>query len=262
MEWATAPLAEAANSGLTPALLAWLLLIGLLAGLLLALIGIGGGLVIVPFLHLVLDLPWHTATAVSLVVIVVQAPMGIWRHARKGALDWRLGSRLAVGGALGVIVASVLEARIPVAAFKVLFALVMAFAAWRLWSQKPVPRRELPGIAIGTAGFLAGLLAKWLGIGGGLITTPLMVLAGITPHVAVATSLLPVWTNALLGTAWNTTALEPALLLRLGGPMALAALVGAFVGVRIAHALAAATLKRVISGAMVVGLLAMLARAV
>lgn len=234
----------------------WPLVLGLLAagglaGVLSSLFGIGGGIVLVPVLHYLLGFGWVEATQLSLVAIMVQSPTGVWQHARRGAVAWRVAVPLAVAGALGVVVGDILQPLLAVAWLKVLFAALMALAALRLAiPQAPLApdARPLGLVGLAMLGLFAGIVAKLLGIGGGLVTVPVLTLTGLPVHLAVGSSLVPVFTNAAIasgqafarGLDWL-----PAL------PLALGALAGVPFGARLAHALKEQGLRRVFAVGLV-----------
>lgn len=237
-----------------PALLG-LLAAGGLAGVLSSLFGIGGGIVLVPFLHYLLGFGWVEATQLSLVAIMAQSPTGVWQHARRGAVDWRVAIPLAVAGLLGVIVGDALQPRIAVAWLKVLFALLMGLAAVRLALLRPpvaeaARRLGWPGLA--ALGLFAGVIAKLLGIGGGLVTVPVLTLTGLPVHLAVGSSLVPVFTNAAIASG---QAFAQGLDWLPAVPLALGALVGVPFGARLAHALAEQGLRRVFAAGLVLAAL-------
>lgn len=221
----------------------FLLLIGLLAGVISGLMGVGGGIVMVPALHYVAGYDWTTSVALSLGVIAIQSPLGIWKHQQRGAVDWKLAGMLAFGGVLGVLMGEQLEPRIPVTALKLTFAVVMLFGAWRLSRSSAVRLAPLDPVMVITLGIAAGILSRLLGIGGGIITVPALALMGIAPAVAVASSLVPVASNAWLATGTNLGRDIPYLE---AWPL-LTALIGAPLGVRLAHALPPKRLREVVS---------------
>jgi uncharacterized protein len=231
--------------------LAAFLATGLAAGYASTLLGIGGGLVVVPVLHYVLRVGFVEATALSLLAMTAQTPFGLWSHARRGAVDWRLAAWLAAGGAAGVAAGILLQPIVPVPQLKLLFAAVMVLAAWRLWSPELPAAHGRPGPVPAVAlGAVAGVASRLLGIGGGLVTVPALTLAGVAVHTAVATSLAPVFTNALLASV--VILAQAATDWRWAVPLALGALVTAPLGTRTAHALDARPLRRVFAGAVVV----------
>ena len=226
-----------------------LLAIGLLAGFLSTLLGIGGGLVVVPLLHYGLRFGFLEATAVSLLAMAIQTPVGLWTHHRRGAVDWRLGGLLALGGLGGVLAGHWLQPQVAVPHLKLLFAALMLVAAWRLWAGlKPGQVKPLHWVLVVVLGFLAGVASRLLGIGGGLVTVPMLVLLGTAVHTAVATSLLPVLTNALVASVGILAARQADW--RIAVPVGLGALATAWLGTRAAHALEAPQLRRVFAVAL------------
>lgn len=222
-----------------------LLGVGLLAGIISGLMGVGGGIVMTPILHYALGYDWATSVALSLGIIAVQAPVGIWTHHRKKAVDWKLSGLLVLGGVVGVVMGNALEPKTPVTFLKLLFAGTMLFAAWRL-TRKLEPRGTLDPVVLIALGVAAGILSRLLGIGGGIITVPALALMGITPAVAVASSLVPVATNAWVATLGNWGQDIP---YTEAWPL-LAAIVGAPIGVQLAHKLPPQRLREVVAVAL------------
>ncbi len=237
----------------------WLdLLVGLAAGIISGLLGVGGGIVITPVLHYGVGMDWADAVALSLFVIAVQSPIGVWRHARKGAVDWRLAIPLTLGGAGGVALGHWLLPRTPVTALKVLFAALLAAGAWRM-GRPAKPHTGHPQTwQVAVFGVLAGTISRLLGVGGGIVTVPLLGLTGVVVHVAVGTSLVPVFTNAAIASGAN---LAHGLAWTRGILLAIGAIGGSILGVKIAHALPETGLRKVVSIAMVVAAAAILIEA-
>lgn len=225
-----------------------LLAIGLAAGVVSSLFGVGGGILIVPALHYGLGVEFRLATVTSLAAIAIQAPIGVLQHAKKGAVSWRLGIGLAVGGALGVAVGILLQPRTPVAGLKAGLAALMILAAWRMVAAPPKPHARNPAAPLVVAlGAVAGVASRLLGIGGGLVTVPVLALAGTPMHQAVASSLVPVFTNSLLAASVAIAiGFDPVPALWVGA----GAIPGAILGVKAAHALNAARLKQVFAAAL------------
>ncbi len=219
-----------------------LLVLGLAAGVISALFGVGGGLIVVPALHYLFGVDFRVATVLSLAAICLQSPFGVYQHAQRGAVSWRLGGWMAVGGAVGVAAGLWLQQRLSVAGLKLTMAVLMLFGAWRMVSAPPQPRVEArSGAAVAAIGVVAGTASRLLGIGGGLLTVPLLALDGVPMHTAVGSSLVPVFTNSLLAAAVATAGgadVRPALWIGAG------ALAGSPLGVRLAHRLPAKQLKR------------------
>lgn len=228
---------------------------GVLAGGLSSLFGIGGGIILVPLLHYAFGFAWVEATQLSLVAIMVQSPTGVWQHARRGAVDWRVALPLALAGLVGVFLGAALQPLVAVPWLKVLFAVLMGLAALRLaWPQAPVAAdaRRLGLVGLYALGLFTGIVAKLLGIGGGLITVPVLTLNGLAVHLAVGSSLVPVFTNAAIASG---QALAQGLDWLPAVPLAMGALVGVPFGARLAHSLKEQGLRRVFAGGLVLAAL-------
>ncbi len=244
--------------------LAAYLLLGALAGVSAGLLGIGGGLIIVPALLAIwqqggLDSPWlvQMAIATSLASIVFTSVSSVYAHHRRGAVLWPQVARLAPGILLGAGLGAWSAAGLPgawlKAAFGVFELLVAAQMAFRL---RPRPQRGLPGgLGMGAVGVLIGWLSALLGIGGGTLTVPFLSWCNVTMQKAVATSAacgLPIAVAGSLAyvfAGWGAQGLPAGAL----GFVQLPALLGvvaasvlfAPLGAWLAHRLSAPALKRV-----------------
>jgi uncharacterized membrane protein YfcA len=231
------------------------LVVGLIAGIVSGLLGVGGGIILTPVLHYYVGLPWNDAVALSLFVIALQSPIGVWRHARRGAVDWKLAIPLTLGGAAGVGAGLWLLPRTPVTALKLLFAALLVGGAWRMTRTATTGTGKPHTLLVAGFGVLAGIVSRLLGVGGGIVTVPLLGLAGVAVHVAVGTSLVPVFTNAAIASGGN---LATGLAWSRGIGLAIGAIGGTVLGVRIAHALPEKRLRKTVSVAMIMGAAAIL----
>jgi len=108
------------------------IIIGVAAGVLSGLFGIGGGILLVPVLALVLGLDHVEAEATSLLAIIPVAAVGAWRQQGYGNLDVRTGLIVGVFAALAAIVGVALVNVLPVEAVRYAFGALMIYVAWRL----------------------------------------------------------------------------------------------------------------------------------
>ncbi len=178
-------------------LLAALLALGSATGFVAGLLGVGGGMLMVPFLtmlftaqHFPAEHIVHMAIATSLATILFTSVSSVRAHHRRGAVQWRIVQFLAPGILLGSLIGAQLAGRLPTAWIALLFALFVGFSATQmLIGRKPKPQRELPPPAgmFGMGGAI-GLASSIVGAGGGFISIPFMVRCNVTIHKAVATS--------------------------------------------------------------------------
>ncbi|MGZ8975797.1 sulfite exporter TauE/SafE family protein, partial [Methylomagnum sp.] len=171
---------------------------GSLAGVLSGLFGIGGGVVIVPFLAWFFagrGFPPESimimAVATSLATIAVTSVSAVHAHHRRGAVDWPTVFRLAPGILLGSVGGSVIADYLPAQWFKLIFALFLLYVAVRLLlgSSTDGQRTRTPGVALfGMAGVAIGTVSSLLGIGGGTLSVPFLLKCRYSIRHAVAIS--------------------------------------------------------------------------
>jgi len=197
---------------MTPEIMQWpvYLLVGALAGLLAGLLGIGGGLILVPALILLLpqagiggDALMPMAIGTSLAAIVLTALASTRTHAARDAVQWPLFWRLAPAVAVPAIWAGSLAAKMGSQALTLLFAaFVLALALRTALTAIVTGTTAQPG-RLGWTGFggAIGLLSGLVGIGGGSLTVPLLLHYGVPITQAGATSAAVGLPIALFGTA-------------------------------------------------------------
>ena len=177
---------------------ALLLALGAFAGVLAGLLGVGGGIVLVPAFFYVFgalgyDSPqlMQLCLGTSLATIVVTSLRSVMAHNRKGAVDWDILKTwtigIVIGATVGVMVASALRSVALQAIFGVLAIIVSLYmtfgkSAWRLAEE--MPKGPLRAILSPLLGFLSVLM----GIGGGSFGVPTMTLFNVPIHRAVATA--------------------------------------------------------------------------
>jgi len=245
-------------------LIAALIVLGSATGFAAGLLGIGGGMLLVPFLtilftaqHFLLEHVVHMAIATSLATILFTSASSVRAHHRRGAVMWREVKILAPGIVIGALLGAQVASRLPTAWIALLFALFVGFSATQMvLDRKPKPHRELPKpVAIFGVGSVTGLASSLVGAGGGFISIPFLVWCNVSMHKAVATSAALGFPIALAGTIGYIIAgsAQPGLPSGSLGFVYLPALVavaGASVmtaplGARVAHALDTRPLKRV-----------------
>jgi uncharacterized membrane protein YfcA len=183
---------------LEPLLIVELALLGLGAGFLAGLLGVGGGMVMVPFITLILsnrsvspDLAVKMAIATSMATIIFTSLSSVRAHHRRGAVRWDIVQRLAPGIVIGSMIGSLgVFALLKGAYLAIFFGLFVGFSATQMFlDKKPQPTRQMPGTAgqLAAGGFI-GFISGLVGAGGGFISVPFMTWCNIAIHNAVATS--------------------------------------------------------------------------
>lgn len=104
---------------------------GVLVGILSGLFGVGGGILMVPFMVLALDKGQHLSEGTSLLVIVPTAVVGVLMHKKGNFVSFRTGALLAAGGVGGAYLGAALALRLPAETLQVIFGILMAFVGIR-----------------------------------------------------------------------------------------------------------------------------------
>lgn len=183
--------------------------VGLAAGLLSGLFGVGGGTVIVPMLVLLLAFDQRLSAGTSLAAIIPTASVGVISYAASGSVAWIPALILAVGAVGGAQIGTWLLARVPQNALRWGFVGFLVVVIVLLFIVVPSRDAELPvtwvtGIGLVLLGLITGILAGLLGVGGGVIVVPaLMFLFGTSDLIAKGTSLLMMIPTAISGTIGN-----------------------------------------------------------
>ncbi len=246
-------------------LIAELLLLGSCTGFLAGLLGIGGGMLLVPFMTFILShrgvpdgLAVKMAIATSMATILFTSVSSVRAHHKRGAVRWDIVRGLAPGIVIGGLLAGAgVFAVLKGQWLALVFAAFVGFSATQmLLDKKPAPARQMPGMAGqwaagGGIGFISGLV----GAGGGFVSVPFMTWCNVAMHNAVATSAALGFPIALANTVgyvvggWSLPAPLPGALGYLYLPalavIASASVLAAPFGARVAHAMNVRQLKRV-----------------
>ena len=182
----------------SPTLLIELLVLGACTGFLAGLLGIGGGMLMVPFVTLIVGargvepgLAVKMAIATSMSTILFTSISSLRAHHKRGAVRWDLVRGIAPGIVIGSLLAGAgAFSLIKGAALAVLFAVFVGFSATQmLLDRKPAPSRSMPGpLGQGAAGAGIGFLSGLVGAGGAFVSVPFMAWCNVPIHNAVATS--------------------------------------------------------------------------
>ena len=178
-------------------------IIGLIGGFLSGLLGLGGGVVLLPLLTWAGNVPLKLATGTTLVQVIIAAAIGVIAHYRGGMVDFRLGLVLGIAGIAGGIAGSFLSVPLSTQSLEFIFlfivgiAIVLLFISQKLYDIHPQGGKfnKILGSAIG---FGVGSLTGLLGVGGGFLIIPLMIYClNIPLRVAIGSSLLFILISSL-----------------------------------------------------------------
>ncbi len=226
-----------------------LALAGVGAGTFGAMLGLGGGVLIVPLLTLAFGYPLVVAAGASLVAVIATSASAAAHYVRTGQADIRLGLLLEISTVIGALVGGLLAGLLPERVLALAFALLLAYVAVTLgrrafaardhapetaneesFTHPAVPPRVLAPAMLGAGG--AGILSSLLGIGGGIVKVPLVhLVVGRSMRVSVATSNFVIGVTAAAG-AYPYLArgdVDPAV----AGPVVLGVAVGSALGARL-----------------------------
>jgi uncharacterized membrane protein YfcA len=223
--------------------------IGAVSGTLGALLGIGGGVIVVPALSELYGIPFRHAVAASLVVIIASSSASSAAYVERGAANLRVGVILELATVAGSLLGSAVAGVAPVRTLKLLFALVAVYAAVTLWLRRDEASESIdaagevrgwvPGLAMST---VAGAISGLLGVGGGLFKMPGMTLAmGIPFKVAAATSNFMIGVTAAAGAYvyFGRGELDPLV----AAPLVVGVFAGSLAGTSLVHRIPARRLQ-------------------
>lgn len=234
--------------------------VGFLAGLL----GIGGGMTLVPILAALFSAqglaPGHTvhlALGTAMASVVFTSSSSVRAHHRFGAVDWSIVRRVSPGMVAGALLASGASGWIPQRVLALSFAVIVYGGATQmLLGRKPSDTHRLPGrSALFGVGLAIGVVCGLVSAGGAFLTVPFMMWRGVTIHMAIGTAAalgVPVAIVGAIGfvlAGWGTPGLPQAslgfVLLPALAAIVAGSVVTAPIGARLAHRLPVASLKRV-----------------
>jgi uncharacterized membrane protein YfcA len=181
-------------------------IIGLIGGSFGGLVGLGGGVVMVPLFTMWAGLSQHEAHGTSLTAVIATGTVGAWLYGSHGHVSWSSAGWLAASSVVASFITAQYAARIPGGKLKRFFGAFLLIVAVML-----LVRNQLPATQAGEAqpviwvllliGAIAGAIAGLLGVGGGVLIVPLLVLGtGLSQHVAQGTSLAALILTGVTGT--------------------------------------------------------------
>jgi len=247
-------------------MLEWIIypLLGIIVGIIAGLLGIGGGVVVVPILIFVFTAQgfpaqhmMQLALATSLGSIVFTSVASFMTHHRHGAVRWDIVKGITLGILIGTFSGTWFAAQLSTKALKIFFSVFLYYVAATMLSNfKPKPTRQLPGIlGINAVGVVIGVISSLVGIGGGALSIPFMMWCNVPVHHAIGTSAaigFPIAVAGTLGYIINGLSVEDLPTPHLGYlyipalfGIALVSFFTAPFGARLAHQTPVVTLKRI-----------------
>ena len=248
---------------LEPLIIVGLLVLGSFTGLMAGMFGIGGSMLMVPFMtwfmgRMGVPADWqvHAAIGTALATLCFSSLSSVRAHHKRGAVRWPVVVALTPGILLGSYFGAWIATQLNRRVLAVLFGSFVCFSAWQMIvNRKPKPSRALPGRSgMLAAGGVIGTLSGLLGAGGGFVSVPFMVWCNVVIHNAVATSAALGFPIAVAGTAsyilngWHVPGMPPNSIGFLYLPavvvISIASVSTAPLGARIAHSMDTTALKR------------------
>jgi uncharacterized membrane protein YfcA len=220
-----------------------IIIIGIIAGTFGAVLGLGGGIIIIPILTQGFGVDIKTAVATSLVAVIATSTGGAITYLKEQKANIRLGMTLEVTTTIGALIAGIIIGIINEKALTALFIAILLYSGYNMFiNTRPKPVSDITAndndykvenIPLGMViSLIAGTLSGLLGIGGGLIKVPVMNLLMKVPiKPAVATS------NFMIGVTAATSALfyfgKEKVITDITAAITIGVLIGAFIGVRL-----------------------------
>ena len=247
------------------------LAVGAVVGFLAGLLGIGGGMTLVPVLAALFsaqlfapDHVVHMALATAMASIIFTSTSSVREHIKLGGVDFAIVKRMAPGMVAGTLLSTVAAGWIAQRHLALAFALIVFGGATQmLLNKKPAPGRGLPGAwPLFGFGLLVGIVSGLVSAGGAFLTMPFMILCGVPMRTAIGTGAamgIPVAVIGTLGyiiSGWGLEGLPPwslgfVNLVALAG-LVITSVLAAPYGARFAHRLPVLTLKRIFAGCLYV----------
>lgn len=237
---------------------------GALVGFLAGLLGIGGGMTLVPVLAalflaqaLTSDYNVHLALGTAMASIIFTSSASVREHHKHGAVDWQIVRRMVPGVLFGALISTMASGWIPQRTLALAFAVIVYAGATQIFlGTKPGAHATLPGAlpAFGV-GTVIGIISGLVSAGGTFLTVPFMLYCGVRMHTAIGTGAAIGIPVAMIGTigyivsGWRVAGLPPYslgfVLLPALAMLVLGSVVTAPIGARFAHRLPVPTLRRV-----------------
>jgi len=233
------------------------ILAGVVTGLLLGLLGSGGSIVTLPALVYIVGVDVKPAMAMTFGIVAITAAFATIQHGRKGRVNLQVAAMFGLTGMAGTYLGARLGVWVPDTLQMAMFASIMLVAAWRMCISQPLQQIatgpalhadqcafRLPHIAV--HGVIVGVLTGMVGVGGGFLIVPaLVLLSGLSIRDAVGTSLVVVALKSMAGFAGYVGEVDVDYGIMLG--FALVAIIGSLAGALLSNRIPGERLKAVFS---------------
>ncbi len=214
----------------------WLIPLGFAAGLLGSMIGLGGGIIVVPVLTF-LGFPPTAAASNSLFAALSNATASTISYSKQKRIEYSLGLKLGLLSIPGTILGAIMSTDVAPDIFKILFGFVLIASAAYIFLRKKIETKEktiskqMIVFIIG-ASFFAGIISSFFGIGGGIIFVPLMIVGmGMAMKKAAPTSQMILLFASLSGVIVHSFLGHPDFLQ--AGFLSIGSFIGGLVGARL-----------------------------
>ncbi|HII04572.1 MAG TPA: sulfite exporter TauE/SafE family protein [Nitrosopumilus sp.] len=228
----------------------WLIPLGFAAGILGSMIGLGGGIIVVPILTF-FGFPPTVAASNSLFAAFSNSVASTISYSKQKRIEYSLGLKLGLLAIPGTVLGAVISSDVAPDLFKILFGFILIISAAYIFLRKQVESREkiiskqLIIFIIGTS-FFAGIISSFFGIGGGIIFVPLMVVGmGVSMKKAAPTSQLILLFASLSGIIVHSILGHPDFIQ--SGFLAIGSFFGGLVGAKLSLSVKERNLKILIS---------------
>ncbi len=233
---------------MTPLFTLLIIGLGLGIGTFASMLGIGGGLLIVPTLTLILHYPIKHAIAISLIGVSATSLMAASNYLKAGLVDVELGITLESSTILGALAGGIVSGHINSQILYLLFSVLVLYTAYVMWVGKKLKEVRAEGYQHYTEGigasFFAGLASALLGIGGGVLKVPIMnILMNVPVRIAVATSSFMIGMTAVTGVFPYIERGEANFLM--AAPIVIGTLIGAFIGSKLMRKVPTVILRKI-----------------
>jgi len=249
----------------------FLLAMGAVAGMFAGLLGIGGGIIIVPVLAMVftsqgvsIDVLMHVAIGTSLATIVITSISSIRAHHKHQAINWPVVRVIAIGVFIGGLIGAIIAKIIPGKDLKLIFSIFMFLIAAQMYlGNRAKAHRTLPektGMIF--AGISIGMIASLMGVGGGSMSVPFFTWCSMNIRKAVATSSaigFPIAVSGTIGfivTGWSVPGRPVMSFGYVNLPaffsIVVASVLFAPLGAWVAHRISPVILKRIFAGFLLI----------